>query len=295
MAYHAGVLRALEEVGGVDPTTAGLIVGTSAGSMIGAHLRSGYSTQDLWELATDPEPPEGVFGRAWSTPVDLARRTLGSAFVLSRSAVRLPIPAVPAALRRVFPAGFYQIGLDDPRLGELLPEAWPDDPLWLCAVDIGSGRRVVLGRHGAPEATLHQGVLASCAIPGYYQPVRLGNRTLVDGGVHSSTNLDLAARHGCRLIVGIVPMAYDPRDAPLPIRRLSRQPATTSLAREVAFARGRDADVLLFRPTAYELRIHGTNAMRLSGNQAVTRAAYDAAARVLDTDRARRLLDDAAA
>src|SRR5207248_10947416 len=56
MAYHAGSLRALERVGGIDPDGVDLIVGTSAGSVIGAYLRSGWTTGDLWQLALGIHP-----------------------------------------------------------------------------------------------------------------------------------------------------------------------------------------------------------------------------------------------
>src|SRR5438045_9591837 len=56
LAYHAGVLRALEEVGGFRPADADLIVGTSAGSVVGAYLRSGWTTEDFWQLAMGTHP-----------------------------------------------------------------------------------------------------------------------------------------------------------------------------------------------------------------------------------------------
>jgi len=56
LAYHAGALRALEQEGGFDPTGADLIIGTSAGSVIGAYLRSGWTTTDFWELALGMHP-----------------------------------------------------------------------------------------------------------------------------------------------------------------------------------------------------------------------------------------------
>src|SRR3954452_22290698 len=63
LAYHAGVLRALEELGGFRPADADLIVGTSAGSVAGAYLRSGWSTEDFWQLALGTHPElEGLTG-----------------------------------------------------------------------------------------------------------------------------------------------------------------------------------------------------------------------------------------
>jgi NTE family protein len=296
MAYHAGALKALAEV--LHPASADLVVGTSAGSIMGANLRVGWSPDDLWKLAVDEQDPDGPTAlaeespwvRTWRTPAELVRRTFGSAYVLERSLLRFPGPRMPAALRRAFPGGFYAIGEAESRLSDFLPEAWPAEPLWLVTVDICTGRRVVLGRPGAPDATLIEGVLASSAIPAFFQPIRVGGRTLVDGGVHSSSNLDLAARFGCDLIVGIIPMAYDRRRPPGPLHRVIRRVPNTSLAREVTYARGKGATVLLIRPTGDELRVHGANLMRVGEGEAVARAAYDATRQLLDTPRFQRAL-----
>jgi NTE family protein len=67
-----------------------------------------------------------------------------------------------------------------------------DGRLAVSAVDLDSGRRVMFGREGAPEATVGQAVEASCAIPGFFRPVPIGGRDYVDGGAWSPTNLDTA-------------------------------------------------------------------------------------------------------
>ena len=56
MAYHAGVTRALEQVGGIRPAEADLLVGTSAGSVIASYLRSGWTGEDFWAFAMGTHP-----------------------------------------------------------------------------------------------------------------------------------------------------------------------------------------------------------------------------------------------
>jgi NTE family protein len=153
----------------------------------------------------------------------------------------------------------------------------------------------VLGRKGSPAATLHQGVMASCAIPGFYQPVKLGPLTLVDGGLHSPTNLDLAAKADFDLIVCVAPMAYDTLHAPNKIEQLVRRVPARRLASEVAMARSRGSEVLLLRPGASEVRLHGANLMRGTGWEEIARAAYEGAARLIETPRFRRVLGPLAA
>ena len=308
MNYHAGVLHALTEVGGLDPASADLVVGTSAGSVMGALLRSGWTANDCWEFALGIHPDvitleddeverraRAVFAPRFTNPLDLARRAVGSSYVIGRSLVRTPMPPVhPAVARELakrFPGGLFSTAEAESRFAEILPAEWPSKPLWLVSVDIGSGRRVVLGRRGSPEVSLHDGVLASCAIPGVYSPVRAGSLTLVDGGAHSTTNLDLAVRAGCEIVIGVAPMAYDPSSPPGSLVQLERRRATRSLATEARVARGKGTSVLLVRPTAPELLIHGRRLMRPADGPAIALAAFDAAARLLDTPRSRDVLE----
>ena len=303
MAYHAGVTRALEKIGGLQPADADLLVGTSAGSVIAAYLRSGWTGEDFWAFALGTHPtladldPDDmarrrreIFTPRWRSPVELTRIVVGSGYVLAQALARRPSLPIPGFLRRRFPGGLFAMTEAQRRLPDELGTAWPDRPLWLCTVDIASGRRVVLGREGAPPIPLPRAVMASCAIPGFYPPVRVGNMTLVDGGVHSPTNLDLAAKFGCDLIIGVAPMAYEPVDAPDPLRQLVRLVPTRRLARETSWARARGAEVLLIRPTAAELAVHGANLMRPDAGEEIAKAAYEATARLLTTDRFRQTL-----
>ncbi len=312
LAYHAGVLRALEVVGGIAPDDADLLVGTSAGSVAAAYIRSGWSTEALFQVLVGTHPSldglsaeelddrnRGILAPAFRDPLMLTRRLIGSAYVAGRSFVRLPAPwlKVPAVLQRAFPGGVFQMTEGRRRFSEELPIGWPDKALWLCAVDIDTGRRIVLGRPGrAPLASLQSAVAASCAIPGVYAPVRIGSRTLVDGGIHSTTNLDVAARAGCSVVICAAPMAFDTGGSlPSPLARMARRVPARMVVDEMEAARRKGTEVLLIRPSAGELRIHGMNLMRRSGWELVAKAAYESAARQLESDRFRSVLRNRAA
>jgi NTE family protein len=58
-------------------------------------------------------------------------------------------------------------------------------------MDYDSGARVPFGRPGAPAASMAEAATASCAVPGWFAPVRIGGRRYVDGGVCSATSVDL--------------------------------------------------------------------------------------------------------
>jgi len=308
LSYHAGALRALEQVGGLVPDAAELIVGTSAGSVVGAYLRSGWGTEDFWQLAMGAHPSLAgldreeinamraeMFTPRFRTGPELVRRALGSGFVLGRSLLRTPAPVVPRWLRRAFPGGLFDMTEGRRRFADDLPDGWPERPLWLCAVDITGGRRVVLGAPGSPPTGLRRAVMASCAIPGLYQPIRIDGQTLVDGGAHSSTNLDLVADGGFDLVVAVAPMAFDTDRAPGPLAQLARRVPARQLAGEAALARRRGLTVLMIRPSRAEVRIHGVNLMRSTGWERLAVSAYDATARVLETPRFRDALGGLAA
>jgi NTE family protein len=297
MSYHAGVLHALHEVGGLDPTSADLVVGTSAGSVVGTLLRTGWTAQDLWDHALG-EQTETTFASRQESSVRKARRLVGSTYIATRSVVRWPLPRVPKAIAKRFPAGIFTSDDLRSQLCDVVPNEWPDDPLWLVAVDVRNGRRVVLRKRGSTGAGLQDAVMASCAIPGVFPPIATGGRVLVDGGAHSSTHLDLAATWGCDLVVGVVPMAYDPASPPASsVDRLIRRTPTRAVAREARFARNRGATVLLVRPTEADVTVAGRDMMRPADTAAIARCAYEQTARLLDTPRFRRVLSgtDAAA
>ncbi|HVM11754.1 MAG TPA: patatin-like phospholipase family protein, partial [Actinomycetota bacterium] len=239
-----------------------------------------------------------ILERRFEDPFTLIRRAIGSAYVAGRSFVRVPAPMLraPAVLQRAFPGGLFANAEGKRRFAEELPVGWPERDLWLCTYDIHRGRRVVLGRPSrrptkGPLASLQQAVLASCAIPGVYPPTQVGSLTLVDGGVWSTTNLDLAAKAGCDLIIGVAPMAYDTvGPLPNPLMQLVRRVPARMLVNEMADARERGAEVLLIRPSAGELRIHGSNLMRRAGWERVARAAYESTCDLLQTERFQPLL-----
>ncbi|MFN2388580.1 MAG: patatin-like phospholipase family protein [Actinomycetota bacterium] len=303
MGYLAGALKALDERG-VDLAGAEVLIGTSAGSVLAAYLGAGWTQSDFYEYAHGRHPqaertPEGeqdevrrLFDPLWHNRAERARRAVGSFFALAssrgywRGGTRGRSPA--ATLRRVFPAGMYSTSRTRERLWDDLPEEWPRAGLFICAADLYSGKRVVFGRAGEPEAPLPEAVLASTAIPGMFPPVRIGDKHYVDGGVVSATSLDLAVEAGCETILCVAPLGYRSegevviRDPKLWSAMLMRQLFARSLAREVRAARARGVEVLVIRPWLTELRAQGTNSMRHYDRVAVTDAARDGTLRFLD-------------
>jgi NTE family protein len=216
LAYHAAALAAIERDLGWDPRSADVVVGTSAGSLVGALLRRGVTASDLSAVTVGDEPrssPPGVADalreRPEFPPVRLGsflgRPRLPSVALIAAWAHR-PWRLDPiAALASVLPDGSLDLAQHATAIEQVLGADWPNDDLWLCTVRQNDLRRVVIGRD--VWAPLSTAVCASCAIPGYFRPVGIGGRPHIDGGVRSPTNADVLRRHHVDLAIIVSPMS----------------------------------------------------------------------------------------
>jgi NTE family protein len=157
--------------------------------------------------------------------------------------------------------------------GSPVPSAWPRDHTWIMAIDYDSGRRVAFGRAGAPAVPLPDAVVASCSIPGWYAPKVIGERRYVDGGVRSSTSLDLLARVELDEVYVLAPMASfhsdRPRNPALRAERLFRRLTTRRLIDDVHKVEKTGARVTVLAPGRVDLAALGINLMDPTRRQRV--------------------------
>ena len=78
--------------------------------------------------------------------------------------------------------------------------------LYLAATDLDTCERIVFGADGWDDVPISTAVRASTALPMVYKPVKVHDRELVDGGIVSTTNLDIAVEAGAKLIVVVNPL-----------------------------------------------------------------------------------------
>jgi len=216
-AFHAGALTALEQDLGWDARTADVIVGTSAGAVTAALLRTGVSGSEIaaWEVGAPLSGPAVALAAALGTKPSFDRLSLldllhpgrwpGRALlatVISPPWRWRPLTAAATLLRD----GRRHLG-DDVHVLDDAVAGWPDQTTWICATRQTDARRVVFGRPGAPWATLAEAVAASCAVPGYFAPVEIAGVPYVDGGIHTTTNADILHGLGLDLVVVISPMS----------------------------------------------------------------------------------------
>lgn len=288
-AYHSAVLAVLQHDLGFDARSADVVVGTSAGSITGTLLRLGVSPEDLaaWtvkaplsgdgdvlrQLTATPAPPLAPFN-----PLHLLRRPLRlpGPHLLHRALTR-PLQFRPlAAGMTLLAPGRHDVVEQLAALRELERDDWPEPDLWICAVRRRDGRRVVFGRPGSPPAPIHLAVAASCAVPGYFAPVRIGARSYIDGGVHSPTNAAILRGAGLDVVVVVSPMSGPAGWRP-DIHAATRRHAGRLLEREVRALEAEGVQTVVFAPGAREQEVMGNDMLSRDRLNEVISAAFLAA------------------
>lgn len=198
IAWETGILRGIADE---SPTTAkallesDVLVGTSAGSTVAAQLSSGLSLDELFDRqtaasSTELTPNVGIeeitelFLTAMLTP-----NTTKAEKLQKIGAVALSTPTVTEAVRREVIA--HRLPSHD----------WPERVLRISAIDTATGELVTFDRNSG--VGLVDAVAASCAVPGVWPPVTIGDHRYMDGGVGSSVNMALAG--DCDVAVVLVP------------------------------------------------------------------------------------------
>lgn len=180
---HIGALRALEEAG-IKPA---LYAGTSIGAMIAAAAASGLTSAQLTERA-----------------LRFRRRDL------------FRINHVGMLMERMQARSIYLEGPLRSLCEELVADGTFDDlrsNLLVTAVDIDNGIPVVFGRPGLTDVRVRDAVYASCALPGFFPPGVVGNRTCIDGGTTDNLPVTIAGQDADALIAIDVGIADVPTSA----------------------------------------------------------------------------------
>ena len=239
-AWMTGALARLQDrlpcaAGDVD-----VIVGTSAGSVLAAALRCHAPVEEM--MAWQRGQATGILGESAALATQdgplppLPRWRFGSV-PLARAALLAPHRVPPwVGASAWLPHGRGQHAALRSLVGALhlrhhrraapggAPPHWVSGHTWVCAVDYDTGQRVLFGQQGAPRASLTEAVVASCSIPGWYEPTVIGGRRYVDGGVRSSTSLGVLGGTDVQDVYVLAPMASTETDHPLqPHLRMERQ------------------------------------------------------------------------
>ncbi|HWH44247.1 MAG TPA: patatin-like phospholipase family protein [Thermoleophilaceae bacterium] len=223
--YEIGALRALDLLA-VNRTVNqfDVYVGTSAGSFVASLASNGVTPEEMMRVVNQQVP----------TPfrdVDLGTVLRPNYLGFAKSMAFLPLRLAGVArsmvsqigstsvmdfaigLAEALPSGLYDGGAIEGYIEEVLSD--PDrandfrllqNELYLTATDLDTCERVVLGDEGFEDVPISKAVSASAALPMVYKPVEIKGRHLIDGGIRSTTNVDVAVEHGCKFIVVVNPL-----------------------------------------------------------------------------------------
>jgi NTE family protein len=269
IAWEIGILAGLAERG-IDLTDADLVVGTSAGSVVGVDVRSGVPLADLYAAQTRPTGAGEIYARM-TLPL-MAKYAKAIAFTRKPQVARARVGAL--ALRaRTEPEDARRTVIES-RLPVL---DWPPGRLQITAVDAATGEFAVFD--AASGVSLLDAVGASCAVPGIWPPVSINGRRYIDGGMRSAANVDLAA--GFQRIVVIAPLTQGIG-------------VIDSVARQAGRLAELGARVAVVKPDKAALKEIGSNVLDPARRPGAARAGYAQALAEVESVKAVWLLTIAA-
>lgn len=252
-AWLTGVLAGLEDGSGLSFARCEYFVGTSAGAVAAARLASGQA------LSRPSSRNGGVAGEQPALPNWLIKSATAIAAPFAQVGLRvgtLPGQAVRAVALRAVPRS---------TTGELdFVAAFPpsqarfDGRLRIVAVERRSGRRVVFGAPGAPDASVAEAVAASCSVPLIFAPTVIEDVEYVDGALWTPTNADVAPARRDSQVLLLSPMASSHGPFNAMVRGLTRAAANVESAALVA----RGARVRLITPDRNSAVSIGPDLMR---------------------------------
>jgi NTE family protein len=223
--YEIGALRALDLLS-VNRTVNqfDVYVGTSAGAFIAAMAANGVTPEEMMRVVNRqvPTPFRDIDVGTLLRPnlAEFARRGVVLPWKLARLARELAgqIGAISAmdvvlGFAEILPSGLYSgAGIEQYVRAALTDPDRTDDfrllepELYLVATDLDTCERVVFGVNDWDDVPISAAVRASTALPMVYKPVKVKDRELVDGGIVSTTNLDIAVEAGAKFVIVVNPL-----------------------------------------------------------------------------------------
>jgi NTE family protein len=223
--YEIGALRALDLLS-VNRTVNefNVYVGTSAGAFVAAAVANGITPEEMMRVIVQQVPtpfPDARVGNLLKPNYTefvtkgmlLPFRLVQVARKLIRDVGQISAVDLVVGLAEALPSGLYSGEGVENYVKTILSKVGRTDDfrllereLYIAATDLDTCDRIVLGAEGWDDVPISRAVSASGALPMIYKPVRVKDRELVDGGIVSTTNLDIAVEAGAKFIVVVNPL-----------------------------------------------------------------------------------------
>ncbi len=223
--YEIGALRALDLLS-VNRTVNDfdIYVGTSAGAFVSSLLAAGMTPEEMSRIVNRqvPTPFRDVDLNQLLRPnyADFLTRSLvmplkliGLGRSLAGRWREVSLMDVVTGLAEALPPGLYTGGGIEQYVRQLFAESGRADDfrllepeLYLTGTDLDTCDRIVFGGEGWDDVPISKAVSASTALPMVYKPVDIKGRQFIDGGIRSTTNVDIAVEQGAKFIVVINPL-----------------------------------------------------------------------------------------
>ena len=223
--YEIGALRALDLLA-VNSTVNefDVYVGTSAGSFVASMTANGVTPEEMMRVLNKalPSPIADPKLRtllrpnymAWASRVAvMPLRVVGTLRHVARNIGEVSMVDVAMGIAEGLPTGVYNNHGLERYMAEVLSD--PDrsndfrelrHELLLTATDVDTCERLVLGKGEWDDVPISRAVAASTALPMVYEPIELRGRQLMDGGIGSTTNVDVAVDAGAKFIIVVNPL-----------------------------------------------------------------------------------------